>query len=292
MSRRLFPLLFALLLLLPACATASAASVPVYCCPKPEDCDMPVLAQISPDAILRELSWEEGYSLVQYALEDGSTPFGYVDENILTSETPCDAVTLLPRKAYTTEETAMTDDPFGTQRAIVSLPGHSQFTVLLDLGDWVFGETHQDYLTPGDRRRDLNSGFYRRRGFVRKDHMRFGEAYPLKAHADAAIDGDSIVTDGVLTISPDNWMSISLTLNITPLPESIFLINQDTEVEDPADPPEWTATALPDPEDPGTFRYEGPFLPGITHRIDFHLRFAPGSPMQDAYPFQLFSFQL
>ena len=153
MSRRLFPLLFALLLLLPACAPASTASVSVYCCPKPDHCDMPVLAQISSDAILRELSWEDGYSLVQYALEDGSTPFGYVDESVLTSETPCDAVTLLPREAYITEETAMTDDPFGTQRAILSLPRHSRFTVLLDLGDWVFGEAHQDYLTPGDRRR-------------------------------------------------------------------------------------------------------------------------------------------
>lgn len=85
---------------------------------------------------------ENGYILIQYAIDKDQMRFGYIDEKALPKNASVQEL-IWPNavSASITQRTILTDDPLNSQNALLTLPQGSEVTFLAVMGDWAYVET-------------------------------------------------------------------------------------------------------------------------------------------------------
>ena len=98
-------------------------------------------AQVSTNDWIQVFGEENGWILIQYAINKDRMRFGWIPEKALPkgAEVPPAAFDALPAEAL--EELRVTDDPLNSGTEILSLPAGSEVTWLSMMGDWAYIES-------------------------------------------------------------------------------------------------------------------------------------------------------
>lgn len=141
---------------------------------------------------------EGDWAFIRYAAPSGDTRFGYVLLGDLPAGTGADSLKFLPRDAYLTRRAAITDDPLGTQEALLTLPEGLWVTWLANMGDWAYVEC-------------MTGMGEKLRGFIPADAMASHQLYWLEHlyhDADAAaLTGVLSLREGFIALRVDTWQT-------------------------------------------------------------------------------------
>lgn len=99
-------------------------------------------ATVSTNDWIQVFGSENGYILIQYAINKDQMRFGYIKEEALPKNKVVQELTW-PNAilASITQSTVLTDDPLNSHNALLSLPQGSKVMFLAVMGDWVYVET-------------------------------------------------------------------------------------------------------------------------------------------------------
>lgn len=158
-------------------------------------------AAVSTNDWIQVFGEEDGWMLIQYAIDRDHMRFGWIPVAALPRGAHTDPLDFIPTTAYTNRRIAITDDPLYTGAALVELPEGCWVTWLATMGDWAYIESSTGDLL---------------RGFVPVDALRHEKVFDLSDHpADhyVALRG-SVSVDPVtghcearVTLAPDSPLS-------------------------------------------------------------------------------------
>ena len=141
---------------------------------------------------------EGDWVFIRYAAPSGDTRFGYVLLGDLPAGTQVDSLKFLPRDAYLTRRTAITDDPLGMQEPLLNLSEGLWVTWLANMGDWAYVEC-------------MTGMGEMLRGFIPADAMASHQLYWLEYQyhdADAAaLTGVLSLREGCISLRVDSWQT-------------------------------------------------------------------------------------
>lgn len=143
-------------------------------------------ATVSTNDWIQVFGREDGWILIQYAIDKDHMRFGWISEKALPEFAAVKKLVFSPQRATLLNTTVVTDDPLFSQSALVTLPEGAVIYHLADMGDWSYIES-----ISGD---DV-------RGFVKHDLIRLGTVYDLKNCP--SNDGTQILS-GTIIIEQNN----------------------------------------------------------------------------------------
>ena len=148
---------------------------------------------------------ENGWILIQYAIDKDHSRFGYIRKETLPKDANVSVLAWLNKPAYLLKETSMTDDPFKSRRALSILQEGLHVTLLGVIDDWAYIEfSNGDWL----------------RGFVESDALTYDQVFKLENQSNG-------LANGTLVLTADRQMTVSMTITIENLPERFILEDQE-----------------------------------------------------------------
>lgn len=98
-------------------------------------------AIVSTNDWIQVFGTEDGYILIQYAIDKNQMRFGYIRESALPKNTSVKTLTWRNTAAYLTQSTSLTDDPLNSKNTLLMLPQGAEVTLLGTMGSWAYVET-------------------------------------------------------------------------------------------------------------------------------------------------------
>lgn len=155
-------------------------------------------ALVTLEGFVQVFGTERDWVFIRYAAPSGDTRFGYVLLGDLPAGSPADSLRFLPRDAYLTGRTAITDDPLGTQEPLLNLPEGLWVTWLANMGDWAYVEC-------------MTGTGEMLRGFIPADSLASHQLYWLEYqyHDDdaAALTGVLALRENIISLRVDTWQT-------------------------------------------------------------------------------------
>lgn len=97
-------------------------------------------AAVSTNDWIQVFGQENGWILIQYAINNEHYRFGYIPANALPKKASVKQLDFDQTIAYTVQTTAITDDPLYSSTPIITLPEGCSVTWLATMGDWAYTE--------------------------------------------------------------------------------------------------------------------------------------------------------
>ena len=189
-------------------------------------------AVVSTNDWIQVFGEENGWILIQYAIDSEHMRFGYIPVESLPKSANVAPLNWKPQDAWLTRETIITDDPLYSRSSLITLPEGAWVTALAKMGDWVYVESSTgDYL----------------RGFVKRTDLRYDMVFDLAGYSDG-------LAAGTLTVTPEGFMTLSMSLRQESLPASFTLMDEAQHI--------LIGTARIDAQN--IYRLEGPLPAGTT----------------------------
>lgn len=95
-------------------------------------------AAVSTNDWIQVFGEEDGWILVQYAINKNTYRFGYIEATALPKNTTVKALDFNATEATATVAVNMTDDPLFSNTTLTSLPAGTQVTWLATMGNWAY----------------------------------------------------------------------------------------------------------------------------------------------------------
>lgn len=167
-------------------------------------------AAVSTNDWIQVFGEEDGWILIQYAIDKDHMRFGYIPADALPAGAKVDTLDWSAAKdAYLTAATAVTDDPLYSRSELTMLPADARVTALATMGDWMYIESSTgDFL----------------RGFVKQDMLCYDKTYFLSDHSDN-------LADGILTVTPDGRIKLNMGLKGDSSPAAFLLKDELQGIE-------------------------------------------------------------
>lgn len=191
-------------------------------------------AQVSTNDWIQVFGQENGFILIQYAIDKDHMRFGYINAEALPKNHA--ALPLLDFSAQAATllcDTDVTDDPLASRRVLVSLPAGAQVRYLCDFEDWAYIES-----SSGDRLR----------GFVSRNALNLNRVFSLADYSQAQ-------ADGCLEVFPDGTCLMTLIMPGYRIPGFSLRSPDGTEL----------ARCLTDYDEPNIFYSEFFITPDVTN---------------------------
>lgn len=167
-------------------------------------------AAVSTNDWIQVFGEENGWILIQYAIDRDHMRFGYIPADALPKDAKVDTLTWYwAKSAYLMSDTSVTDDPLYSRSELMTLPAGSWVTALASMGDWMYIES-----ATGDHLR----------GFVRQDSLRYDRVYFLSDYS------ENLAT-GVLSVTPDNSIQLTMGFEADNAPTAFLLKDELQGVE-------------------------------------------------------------
>ncbi|MCH5287934.1 MAG: hypothetical protein J1E43_10955 [Christensenellaceae bacterium] len=152
---------------------------------------------------------ENGWILIQYAVDEEHARFGYILAEALPEGVEIEALDWNTQYAHLMLETALTDDPLQSQSELLTLPEGQMVTVLAMMDGWVYVESEAgDWV----------------RGFVRQDQLRYDSIYYLADHS------ENLAT-GTLAITPYGQLTLVMGVKTEDVPAAFLLKDELQDIE-------------------------------------------------------------
>ena len=97
-------------------------------------------ASVSTNDRIQVFGQENGWIMIQYAIEATHWRIGYISAKALPQNAQVPDLPLLYQKAWTVKDVSVTDDPLQSGKALTSLSAGEEVTILAALGDLVYIE--------------------------------------------------------------------------------------------------------------------------------------------------------
>lgn len=167
-------------------------------------------AAVSTNDWIQVFGEEDGWILIQYAIDKGHMRFGYIPADALPAGAKVDTLDWKNAKtACLAVDTPVTDDPLYSRSELTTLPAGARVTALATMGDWMYIESSTgDFL----------------RGFVKQDALCYDKLYFLSDHSDN-------LADGILTVTPDGRIKLTMGLKGDSSPASFLLKDELQNIE-------------------------------------------------------------
>ncbi len=147
-------------------------------------------ATVSTNDWIQVFGEEDGYILIQYAINKNQMRFGYISAASLPKKTTVQDLTWSYMETYLGQDATLTDDPLNSQSSLMALPAGTRLTLLSTMGTWAYVET--------------TDGVWAR-GFVPQSVLTYGVTYDLSDYADGK-------ASGTMSVSDDNQMTLTMTV--------------------------------------------------------------------------------
>ena len=95
-------------------------------------------AAVSTNGQIQVFGQENGWLLVQYAIDTNHARIGYIDAKSLSDANTVSVLNFSNQPAYTQEDTVLTDDPLYSQEVLYTLPAEASVTWLASMDDWAY----------------------------------------------------------------------------------------------------------------------------------------------------------
>lgn len=143
-------------------------------------------AVVSTNDWIQVFGEEDGWILIQYAIDSQHMRFGYIPAESLPKNARVAPLVWDAKVAYLAQDTSLTDDPLYSQSKLLSLPQGQSVWVLATMGDWAYVES--------------GSGDWAR-GFVKQELLFTDSIYYLADHSENLATGTMAITPyGRLTL--------------------------------------------------------------------------------------------
>ena len=153
-------------------------------------------AAVSTNDWIQVFGEEDGWLLIQYAIDKDHMRFGYIPAEALPKNASVKTLNWQPQMARLTHKTTLTDDPLFSRDALFTLPEGAPVTELAQMGDWVYIESSTgDFL----------------RGFVKRSDLTTDRIFHIADHSDQR-------AAGTLTIAASGWMTLDMTASAANAP--------------------------------------------------------------------------
>lgn len=207
-------------------------------------------AQVSTNDWIQVFGQENGFILIQYAIDKDHMRFGYINaESLPKNHATLPLLDFSAQAATLLCDTDVTDDPLASRRVLVSLPAGAQVRYLCDFEDWAYIESSSgDWL----------------RGFVPKDLLNMNRVFSLADHSERQ-------ADGVLEVFPDGTCLMTLILPDERIPGFSLRASDGTEL----------ARCFQDYDVPNVYYSEFFITPDVTN-IGFYPLDADGKAADEA----------
>lgn len=105
-------------------------------------------AAVSTDDWIQVFGQENGWLLIQYAIDSTHYRIGYISAEALPRNAAIPVLQFREDKAYTTEAVNVTDDPFYSQSVLTTISKDKSIVVLGYIGDWAYieGENYRGFV--------------------------------------------------------------------------------------------------------------------------------------------------
>lgn len=161
-------------------------------------------ASVSTNDWIQVFGIEDGWILIQYAINKEHMRFGWISEEALSKTTVINELDFSPQRSTLLNTAMVTDDPLLSQSAFATLPQGATVYHLADMGDWAYIESASGDLL---------------RGFVKSYLISLGIVYDLE---DCPLNNGTPILSGTITIEQNN-----IEVEIAPL---LFGTNQKIAV--------------------------------------------------------------
>ena len=151
-------------------------------------------AAVSTNDWIQVFGQENGWILIQYAIDASHYRIGYISAKALPKKAEVQELVFSHGAAWTVRDTVLTDDPLFSRSAVLSMPEGSPMVWLGTMGDWAYVEVNQNDLA---------------RGFVPIADITAKRTFILENQPD---DNGNPVYNGQLTITQDGRMEASLAI--------------------------------------------------------------------------------
>lgn len=155
-------------------------------------------ATVSTNDWIQVFGKENGFILIQYAVNSTHMRFGYIDATSLPKHADVSAMDWMYIDAWLLDGGLLTDDPLYSQTTLVQLPQGSKVTILATLDNWAYVEYDSDTYC---------------RGFVDSDLLAYAQHTKLESNSEVMFSGESILI-------PTGELTVEITL-FSPLPEGV-----------------------------------------------------------------------
>ena len=164
-------------------------------------------AAVSTNDWIQVFGTEDGYILIQYAIDKDQMRFGYINESALPKNTSVNVLLWRDTAVYLTQSTTLTDDPLNSKNALLTLQKGSKVILLGTMGNWAYVET--------------TSGTWAR-GFVPQSVLNDEQVYDLSNHSEGK-------ARGTMTVGSNKQVKLEMTVTVNPLP-AYFIMMDENEV--------------------------------------------------------------
>lgn len=166
-------------------------------------------AAVSTNDWIQVFGEEDGWILIQYAIDSQHMRFGYIPAESLPKNARVAPLVWDAKVAYLAQDTFLTDDPLYSQSKLLSLPQGQSVWVLATMGDWAYVES--------------GSGDWAR-GFVRLEQLYTDSIYYLVDHS------ENLAT-GTLAITQSGRLTLVMGVKTAPVPAAFLLKDELQGIE-------------------------------------------------------------
>ena len=161
-------------------------------------------AAVSTNDWIQVFGSEDGFILIQYAIDKDRMRFGYIKESALPNNASVQTMNWRNTAVYLSQYTSLTDDPLNSQSSLLALQQGSKLTLLGTMGNWAYVET--------------TSGTWAR-GFVPQNVLDYSQVYNLNTYSDG-------YASGTLTVNADNQVSLNMVVSMVEMPAYFLLTDE------------------------------------------------------------------
>lgn len=163
-------------------------------------------AAVSTNDWIQVFGEDDGWILIQYAIDNEHMRFGYIPAETLPKSATVAPFAWNPKIAYLTQDASLTDDPLYSQSQLAQLPEGQSVLVLARMGEWAYVES-----SAGDWVR----------GFIKQSLLRYDMIYYLADHS------ENIAT-GTLAVTPDGRLVLRMGVRVE-AQASAFLLKDELQ---------------------------------------------------------------
>ncbi len=162
-------------------------------------------AVVSTNDWIQVFGAEDGYILIQYAIDQEQMRFGYIEETALPSNASVQTLRWRDTIVYLSKSTPLTDDPLNSQETLLTLPQGVGVTLLGTMGSWAYVETASaDWA----------------RGFVPQSVLNYDRVYNLANHSEGK-------ATGAMTIGPDHSITLNMVVSMPVMPTRFLMMDEN-----------------------------------------------------------------
>ncbi len=162
-------------------------------------------AVVSTNDWIQVFGAEDGYILIQYAIDQDQMRFGYIEESALPNNTSVQPLRWRNTNVSLSRTTSLTDDPLNSQETLLTLQQGWNVTLLGTMGSWAYVET-----ASGDWAR----------GFVPQSVLNYDRVYDLADHSEGK-------ATGTMTVGPDHSITLNMVVSMPVMPDKFLMMDEN-----------------------------------------------------------------